>query len=85
MPLKLKENVIFSGNGVKLKEIRCERRIEVRDLLLSEGLHYSCASCAKTVYNTDFMSEADLEILLRANPSVCLFINKLNPIFEIEE
>ena len=84
MPLRLKGRVIFSKDGEKLKEINCPKRTELRDLIPSSRGDYHCAGCQKEIFNTDFMSEAQLEALLKASPNVCLYINKLNPIFEIE-
>lgn len=84
LPLRLMGGVIFSKDGEKLKEIHCPKRIGLMDLIPSRTGNYHCAGCQKEIFNTDFMSEEQLESLLKANPNVCLYINKLNPIFKIE-
>lgn len=85
MPLRLKGRAIFSNDGEKLKEIHCPKRMELKDLAPSGSGDFLCGGCEKEIINTDFMSEEQLEALLRASPNVCLYINELNPIFEIEE
>lgn len=84
MPLRLKDKTIFSSSGEKLKEINCPKRVEVKNLMLS-GDAYQCAGCNSIIHNTDFMSEEQLEALLRDDPNVCLYINTLNPLFRIED
>ena len=65
-----------------MKTIACPKKVKFGDLKIKSGSDFSCEICEKTVHNTDFITEEEVENLIREKPTVCLSINLKNPMFE---
>lgn len=85
MAFKITNGRIHSQDGRFLKTIACEKRAGIQNLSRQASMNYSCGMCEKAVYNTDYLSEVDLLSLLESDPNICLYVNKENPMFEIED
>lgn len=84
MTLTIRGYTLYDDNGEKLKEISCPRKLQREDLLRRDDQHFDCSACSEVIINTDFMTEGELTALLREAPETCLYINLMNPMFEVE-
>lgn len=83
MTLRILGNTIYSEDGQRLKELRCPKRTPKSELAGRSDDDFDCRHCAKTVVNTDFLTESELLTLLQEQPDTCLYVNLMNPIFEV--
>lgn len=82
MTLKINGNDIYDNHGKWLKTIACPKKVRLSDLEANSQNNFSCQFCEREIHNTDFMSENEVENLIKEKPTVCLSINLKNPIFE---
>jgi hypothetical protein len=73
MTLRIVCNTIYSEDGVRLKKIRCPKRTSKSELASRGDDDFDCRHCAKTVVNTDFLTESELLTLLqRVSDLLCM-------------
>lgn len=82
MTMNIINQTLFASDGKKLKEISCPRRVESSQLPRSHDGNYACNYCDRTVINTDLLSEFELVEAIQEDPTVCLYINLVNPLFK---
>lgn len=85
MALIIRDRIIYTSDGIALKEIYCPRKVVENDLSEGSDGEFQCHQCAKIVVNTDYMTEDELVWLLRKEPEKCLFVNLANPVFKVEK
>lgn len=83
MALRIENDVIYSSDGKKLKDIYCPLKVNQAELEKRNDGHFDCSSCERLIVNTDFVSEEHLVSLLQMAPETCIYINLANPIFEV--
>ena len=75
---------LVDDQGTTLKTLSCPMKVSSADFQMRDGLVSVCRHCDREIVNTDYLSEAELIALVKRDSSVCLRINRLNPVFQIE-
>lgn len=85
MAITIKQNKLYSNDGNYLKTLSCPKRVNQSELEMSDNENriYHCASCDKAIINTDMLNEQEIENVLTTAPETCVYINPLNPVFNI--
>ena len=80
----IREKKIYSDKGEFLKEIDCPMSIKNHQLIKSSQNKLFCEQCEKTIVDTEYLSELDLEKMIKNDRKICLKISKFNPLFNLE-
>jgi hypothetical protein len=80
----IREKKIYSDKGEFLKEIDCPMSIKNHQLTKSSQNKLFCEQCEKTIVDTEYLSELDLEKMIKNDRKICLKISKFNPLFNLE-
>jgi hypothetical protein len=76
MLLDLKLRTLYTNQGVLLKTLNCDRKIEWGDLSPNiDNPNHTCRHCKKTIHETVALSEDEVSALLMRDPSACLLVN----------
>ena len=79
-----KRNVIDS-EGRLLKKLSCPKRTTELVFETPNEAESLCTHCERNVLNTDFFCEPEIIQRINKDPSICLKINRYNPIFRVIE
>lgn len=85
MAITIKQKKLYSKAGNYLKTLSCPKRVKQSELEISDSENqiYHCANCDKDIINTDMLNEQEIENVLTAAPETCVYINPVNPVFNI--
>jgi len=78
-----KENLLLH-DGKPIKQIHCPKQVALDSLVPRQDSHFDCNQCEHVILNTDVMTERQIIEAVTEDPSVCLRINRANPIFKTE-
>ena len=83
--LYIQNSNVIDSEGRLLKKLSCPKRITDLVLETPNGAESLCTHCERNVLNTDFFDESEIIHRLGKDPSICLKINRYNPIFRVIE
>lgn len=85
MAIRLEQKKLYTSKGKYLKTLSCPQLISHSELqMIDSGYRqYHCASCQKAILNTDMLTEQEIEEVLTNDPEACVYINPLNPVFDV--
>ena len=63
---------VFSDAGVFLKRLHCPIGVMWKDMMENGSNTRACSHCDKTIYDTEHLSDAEIEHLLAKDPQACL-------------
>ncbi len=72
MKFNPKTRRLYSSSGSFLKEVRCPLGISSEEILPRSTGPVRCAMCSKIVVPIGSMQEREIEMMLRADPSMCV-------------
>ena len=79
--MKLENDKIYSEDGRLLKTLSCPFNHKQAGIESAANKSPFCRSCEKSLINTDYYTESELETILKSDSDVCLLINRFNPMF----
>lgn len=85
MAITINQNKLYTSDGKYLKTLLCRKRVSHSELEMKDDEYrqYHCAGCDKAIISTDMLTGNELEAVLAISPEACVYINPLNPIFNI--
>jgi len=66
---------IFTDTGTFVKRLHCPISMMWKDMMENGSNTRACSHCDKTIYDTEHLSDAEIEHLLVKNPQACLKIS----------
>lgn len=73
----------FSNAGVFLKRLHCPASVMWKDMTENESNTIACSQCDKTIYDTEHLSDAEIEHLLAKDPQASLKVSLNQDIIKI--
>jgi hypothetical protein len=83
--LYIQNSNVIDSEGHLLKKLSCPKRITDLVFETPDEAGSLCTHCERNVLNTDFFNETEIIHRLNKDPSICLKINRYNPIFRLIE
>ena len=83
--LYIQNSNVIDSEGRLLKKLSCPKKITDLVLETPNAVESLCTHCERNVLNTDFFNESEIIHRLDEDPSICLKINRYNPIFRVIE
>ena len=83
--LYIQNSNVIDSEGRLLKKLSCPKKITDLVLETPNAVESLCTHCERNVLNTDFFDESEIIHHLNKDPSICLKINRYNPIFRVIE
>ena len=83
--LYIQNSNVIDSEGRLLKKLSCPKRVTDLVFETPDEAESLCTNCERNVLNTDFFFETEIIHRLNKDPSICLKINRYNPIFRVIE
>lgn len=83
--LYIQNSNVIDSEGHWLKKLSCPKRVADLVFEAPDEAENLCTHCERNVLNTDFFDESEIIHRLNKDPSICLKINRFNPIFRVIE
>ena len=83
--LYIQNSNVIDSEGRLLKKLSCPKRITDLVLETPNAVESLCTHCERNVLNTDFFDDSEIIHRLNKDSSICLKINRYNPIFRVIE
>ena len=83
--LYIQNSNVIDSEGRLLKKLSCPKKITDLVIETPNGAESLCTHCERNVLNTDFFDESEIIHRLYKDSSICLKINRYNPIFRVIE
>ena len=83
--LYIQNSNVIDSEGRLLKKLSCPKKITDLVLETPNAVESLCTHCERNVLNTDFFDESEIIHRLNKDASICLKINRYNPIFRVSE
>lgn len=75
MKLNPSNKELYTDSGTFLKRLHCPVSVMWKDLMEKVSNTRACSHCDKTIYDTEHLSDAEIEHLLTQDPQACLKVS----------
>ena len=75
MKLNPSNKELYTDSGTFLKRLHCPVSVMWKDMMENGSNTRACSHCDKIIYDTEHLTDADLQELISNDPQACLKIN----------